>query len=200
MNIEKKGQNKMSLKLLCYTKWLRFFTRTYKDKNGQERTWDFCSRKENPDEITTRADAVVVVPFLEDGRMVLIRQFRPSINNWVIENVAGLVDKNDPDIVDSAMREMLEEVGLKVRELKVYHHVLYNSVGLTDESVSYVFCKAKGEPHTKNNEESENIEILAIDRQQAKNICDGYITTKISAKCWLVLQAYANGFDWFEME
>ena len=188
----------MSLKKIAGTNWLNLFTRSYLDKKGKMRFWDFCSRKKNPDEETSRADAVVVVPFLEDGRMVLIRQFRPAINSYVIENVAGLIDPSDPDVVDAAMREMLEEVGLKVSALNVHYNVLYNSVGITDESVSYVFCQARGEVSTAGNEDSEDIEVLVIDRNQAKMICRGETTTKISAKCWLVLQAYANGFDWFD--
>ena len=187
----------MSLKELARTRWLKLFTRSYKDKNGIERFWDFCSRKDNPDHGSTRADAVVVVPFLEDGRMVIIRQFRPAIQSYVIENVAGLIDASDLNIADAAMREMLEEVGLKVSELNVHYNVLYNSVGLTDESISYVFCKAKGEVSTDGNEDSEDIQIMTVDRDEARRLVNG-LDFKISAKCWLVLQAYANGFDWFD--
>ena len=187
----------MSLKLIKATEWLNFFSRSYRNKKGKECFWDFCSRKKNPDDISTRADAVVVVPFLENGKMVIINQFRPSVQSYIIENVAGLIDNSDADIVDAAMREMLEEVGLRVIEINVYNNVLYNSVGITDESVSYVFCKAAGNISTAGNEDSEDIQILTVDRGEAKELISN-LDNKISAKCWLILQAYANGFDWFD--
>lgn len=190
------------LDCLKKTKWMGLFTRTYTDKKGKLRYWDFCSRKDNPDEETDRADAVCVVPFLEDGRIVVIKQFRPALNDYVIETVAGLHDQED--ILATAEKELLEEVGLTVRKRNVNDNILYNSVGITDESCSYVFCTAEGEPNTYSNEDSEDIEVLVLDRFQAEllcmgDLCEGENTTKISAKCWLILLAYANGFDWMSV-
>jgi ADP-ribose pyrophosphatase len=187
----------MSLKLIAETKWLKFFTRTYQDKKELWRKWDFISRKDNPDNKTDRADAVVIVPFLEDGRMVLIKQFRPAINDYIIESVAGLIDPTDKDIDDAAIRELEEEVGLEITSYWGYNQKLYNSVGITDESCSYIFCKAKGEPSTEKNEDSEDIEIVIVNREEARELTFD-VKQKISAKCWLVLMAYANGFDWYE--
>ena len=187
----------MSLQKIAETKWLKLFTRTYIDKKGFNRLWDFCSRKENPDKNTHNPDAVVVVQFLPDGRMVIIKQFRPAIKDYIYENIAGLVDDNDSDILDAASRELLEEVGLTMTTTNAHYNILYNSVGITDESCSYVFCQAEGELSTDLNEESEDIEIVAIHRYHANEIILNP-RNKISAKCWLVLQAYANGFNWFE--
>ena len=184
------------LDCLKKTKWLSLFTRTYTDKKGKLRYWDFCSRKKDPDAKTDRVDAVAVVPFLEDGRMVIIRQFRPAINTYVLETVAGLHDQED--ILATAEKELLEEAGLTIWAANVNDNILYNSVGITDESCSYVFCRAEGKPNTDSNEDSEDIEVLVIDRHQAKMICMGKTTTKVSAKCWLILLAYANGFNWMD--
>ncbi len=180
------------LDCLKKTKWLSLFTRTYTDKKGKLRYWDFCSRKNNPDEKTDRADAVVVVPFLPDGRMVLIRQFRPAINGYVIENVAGLHDQES--VMDTAQKELKEETGLKMtKKAVVCLNKIYNSVGITDESCTYVFCQAEGEPTTEFLEDSEDIEILVVDKKQASKLL---AEEEVSAKCWLIILAYTNGFDW----
>ena len=185
----------MSLKKIAGTKWLKFFTRTYKDKNGVERKWDFCSRKDNPDDDSPRADAVCVVPFLEDGRMVIIKQGRGTLNGYLIENVAGIHDQ--PTVLETAVKELKEETGLECYDPIVFEDKLYNSIGITDESCSYVFCKAKGEPSTEFLEESEDIEVIIVDREQARQLMDEEI---FSAKIWLILLAYSNGFDWLSVK
>ena len=184
----------MSLKKIAETSWLKLFTRSYKDKRGVLRFWDFCSRKKNPDDKSDRADAIVVVPFLEDGRMVLIKQFRATIDGYIIEHVAGLHDQ--PDVLATAMKELREETGLLCNEAVVFNDKMYNSVGITDESCSYVFCKATGEPSTEFCEDSEDIEVLIVDREQARELLKS--EEVFSAKVWLIVLAYVNGFNWME--
>ena len=183
------------LQCLKKNKWLSLFHRTYKDKNGNTRNWIFSSRKDNPDEETARADAVVVVPFLEDGRMVLIRQHRGTIDGYCMENVAGLHDQ--PYVLTTAKKELREETGLECYDPIVFEDKLYNSIGMTDETCSYVFCKAKGEPTTKFCEDGEDIEVLIVDREQARMLMKA---ENFSAKLWLILLAYVNGFDWMSVE
>jgi ADP-ribose pyrophosphatase len=182
----------MSLKLIAGTQWLKLFTRTYKDKNGKTRKWNFSSRRDNPDEKTDRADAVCVVPFLPDGRIVIIKQFRPTLEKYFIETVAGLHDQ--PTVLATAAKELHEETGLDFQTGRVFEDKLYNSIGISDESCSYTFCNASGEMTTKFNEDAEDIEILALNREEALHLLK--LDANFSAKCWLILQAYANGFDW----
>lgn len=185
----------MSLKKIAGTKWLKLFTRIYKDKNGKTREWNFCSRRENPDEQTDRADAVCVVPFLEDGRMVIIKQGRGTIDGYTIESIAGLHDQ--PTVLRTAIKELKEESGLECTEAIVFNNQLYNSIGITDETCCYVFCKAEGEPSTEFCEDSEDIEVIIVDREQARELMNKEV---FSAKIWLILLAYSNGFDWMSVK
>ncbi len=61
--------------------------------------------------------AVFVVPLTEDGRIVLIRQYRYPIREWVLEVPAGSIDVPGEDPALSAHRELREEVGGECREL-----------------------------------------------------------------------------------
>jgi ADP-ribose pyrophosphatase len=54
-------------------------------------------------------DAVFVVPLTTDGRIVLIRQYRVPVRDWVWEIPAGGIDGEPPEA--AARRELAEEVG-----------------------------------------------------------------------------------------
>jgi 8-oxo-dGTP pyrophosphatase MutT (NUDIX family) len=64
--------------------------------------------------VVTHPGAVVVVPVLDDGRLVLIRNFRVALESagaWVLEFCAGTLDKPGEDPVACAGRELIEETG-----------------------------------------------------------------------------------------
>jgi ADP-ribose pyrophosphatase len=55
-------------------------------------------------------EAVVILPFIDNERIILIKQFRPSIEDYIIEVPAGVVDDGEsPE--EAARRELEEEVG-----------------------------------------------------------------------------------------
>ena len=77
--------------------------------------------------------AVVVVP-LEDDRehVLMVRQYRGSVDQLILELPAGKLDVPGEALPDAAMRELGEEVGKsakKVTEIGVF----LNSPGFTDE-------------------------------------------------------------------
>ena len=56
--------------------------------------------------------AVAIVPITNDGLgVLLVRQFRTPLNDWLLELPAGLRDKEGESDVDTARRELEEEVG-----------------------------------------------------------------------------------------
>ena len=61
--------------------------------------------------------AVCVVPLLEDGSVLLERQFRYPVNRVMIEIPAGKLDSKTEDPQEAARRELLEETGAVAGEL-----------------------------------------------------------------------------------
>ncbi len=61
-------------------------------------------------EYVTHPGAVVVVPLLPDGRVVLERQYRYPLRQVFIELPAGKIDP-DEDVINTGQRELLEETG-----------------------------------------------------------------------------------------
>jgi len=100
---------------------------TFRGPDGAEFTRD----------IVHHPGAVSVVPVLDDGRVVMIRQFRAPIDGDLLEIPAGKrdVDGEPPDI--TARRELEEEVGLLAGNVELLVE-FYNSPGFCDEH-SYAF-------------------------------------------------------------
>ncbi len=61
--------------------------------------------------------AVVIVPVLDDGRVVLVHQYRHSVGKYLYEFPAGLIDLNeDPEV--AAHRELAEETGYRAASMR----------------------------------------------------------------------------------
>jgi 8-oxo-dGDP phosphatase len=83
-------------------------------------------------EIVVRPDAVGVVPLTDDGRVLLIKQYRQPLGRYQLEIPAGLLDVEGEPIEDAARRELAEELHHEVREL-IHLTSYYSSVGWSDE-------------------------------------------------------------------
>jgi ADP-ribose pyrophosphatase len=59
--------------------------------------------------------AVAVVPLLDDGRILLVRQYRYPVQQVMVELPAGKLDPAE-SVLDCAQRELLEETGHRARE------------------------------------------------------------------------------------
>lgn len=68
-------------------------------------------------EIVNVRDAVAVLPILENGDVVLVRQYRPAIKKTLLEIPAGLLDDGE-DEKTAAIRECEEETGYCPKQLK----------------------------------------------------------------------------------
>ncbi|MFZ4650458.1 MAG: NUDIX domain-containing protein [Rubrivivax sp.] len=59
--------------------------------------------------------AVAVVPILDDGRLVMVRQYRHAVGAILLEFPAGKIDPGEP-VLACAVRELAEETGYRARE------------------------------------------------------------------------------------
>jgi ADP-ribose pyrophosphatase len=88
-------------------KFLRSIISTYIDSSGSVRAWESFER-------VNCKGVVAIVPVTDDKEVLLIRQFRPPVNGYVIEFPAGLNDKGDT-LEEAARRELLEEAGYSAK-------------------------------------------------------------------------------------
>ena len=107
----------------------------------------------------------------QKDRVVLIRQYRYPIGDYVYEFPAGLVEPGET-MPDAAIREMQEETGLTFTPVDSgsYSRPFFTTVGMTDESCGTVFGYCSGTPTNANQEDSEEIEVILADRAECRRI------------------------------
>ncbi|MBC5996566.1 NUDIX hydrolase [Romboutsia ilealis] len=187
------------IKPLVETKFVGLYEVSYKNKLGDDRTWTVASRK-NKEELSEiylnnkegDIDAVVIAAFHKEyKKLILIKQFRVPINNYIYELPAGLVD-NKEGMEKAVQRELKEETGLdivKINKVKSKNKI-YLSPGMTDESVAFVYCTCSGELSKEFLEEDEDIEPLLISQGDARRILSE--NEEIDIKAFLILQMFAE--------
>ena len=83
--------------------FIRALLLEYRDAKGEVRGWEAVER-------VNCNGIVVIIPVTVEGDLLLIRQFRPVLDSYVIEFPAGLNDKGET-LVEAARRELIEETG-----------------------------------------------------------------------------------------
>lgn len=94
----------------------------YKDTmqfaNGKTEEWDFVSH---------RKGAAAVLPVLDDGRIIMVRQYRNALERETIEIPAGCRDFVGEDTRLCAERELKEETGYSSDDIFVFTFTSHNS-------------------------------------------------------------------------
>ena len=134
--------------------FLNYFTLTYQVKENDSSIKDYsyymCSRRKINDLVSikkdySRTDGVLIPLYFVNPKTgllstIITTQFRPALNNYVYSIPAGLVDDNE-DLLVSAKREALEEVGANISNLEILAKSSPTSSGLSDELNSIVLAK-----------------------------------------------------------
>ncbi len=187
------------IKTLVKTKFVSLYDVEYKNKKNEDRKWTVASRKceEELREVylndkEDNIDAVVICALHKsENKLVLIKQFRVPINNYIYELPAGLVDNNE-EMETAVRRELKEETGLDIININKENSKdkLYLSPGMTDESVAFVYCTCEGELSKDFLEDDEDIEAILVSREEAKEILKG--NDIIDIKSYLMLQMFVQ--------
>ena len=83
--------------------------------------------------------AVMIVPLLDDGRLVVERQFRYPMGRVMLEFPAGKLDVGEPPL-QCAIRELAEETGYRAREW-ARAGILHNAIAYSDEGIEVWFAR-----------------------------------------------------------
>ena len=105
-------------------------------------------------------------------RVVLIRQYRYTIDDYIYELPAGLCEPGE-EFHTAAIREMKEETGLSFTPLRVdplYEAPRFTTIGMCDESVATVYGYADGTLSSALEEDAEDITPLLADRDEVRRI------------------------------
>ncbi len=161
-----------------HNRFLNMFELKTIRKNGQEGSYFVASRADKPEEIecsrhTVKPDGVIIYAVTSDReKVLLVRQYRYPIDNYVYELPAGLVDPGE-DYRTAAVREVHEETGLRFTPIEVdpmFEKPRYTTVGMTDECCAIVYGYIDGELSTDYLEATEEIVPLLADRREVRRI------------------------------
>lgn len=103
-------------------------------------------------EVAIHPGGAVVVPVLDDGRIVMIRQFRYPIQKVLLELPAGKLEKGE-DPMHCAVRELEEETGYKSDDF-VKLGAIYTTPGFCTE-ILHIYMAKNLKPGDHNREEGE---------------------------------------------
>lgn len=173
---EKKMSKINAAEKMTHEKFLNLYKLHAENKKREPLQYLVASRAKEVDDLKAinheeKPDAVAIVGVLDDERVVLIKQYRYPIGDYIYEFPAGLVDDGE-NISETAIREMKEETGLDFVPMKTkfFSRAFYSSAGMTDESCFIICGKVSGTVSTDKNESTEEIEVVLADGDEIKRI------------------------------
>lgn len=142
--------------------------------------------KQTVREYIVHPGAVVVLAFLDNGKLLFERQFRYPLRRVFLELPAGKIDPGET-ILDTARRELLEETGHVASDWE-YIGVMHPCIGYSDERIEIFAARELHRAAEKQLDHNEFLEVLELTPAEARAaVWDGRITDAktITALFWL---------------
>ncbi len=133
--------------------------------------------RESYREMCLHVGAVAVIPMLDDGRVIMERQYRYAHGRVFLEIPAGKLDSPDEDHLEAVKRELREETGA-VAEKYTFLGRLDSTPALIDEKI-YMYLAEGITLGERELDEDEfiNVELVPlkdlVDKVMSGEICDG---------------------------
>ena len=170
--------NVRNIQQKTHNRFLNYYELEAVHRDGSVSPYYMTSRAKDASQLKAvthqnRPDGVIIYGVYgeEQDRVVLIRQYRYPLGDYVYEFPAGLVEEGE-EMGAAGVREMYEETGLTFTPVDAgcYSRPFFTTVGMTDESCGMVFGYCSGTPTSIHEESSEEIQVILADRAEAKRI------------------------------
>ena len=135
---------------------LSMYADTIKVPNGNTAVWDFIGHQ----------GAAAVVPVTDDGKILMVRQYRNSVDRYTLEIPAGGLNSKDEPTIEAAARELEEETGYRSENLEWLIN-LRTTVAFCNEKIE-VFVAKNLIPSKQHLDEDEFIDLGAYTMEELK--------------------------------
>lgn len=119
------------------------------EANGHLAHWDYIHHD----------GAAAVLPVTDDGKILMVRQYRNALDRETLEIPAGKLDEPDEPKIECAFRELEEETGFRTEHME-YLMSLNTTVAFCDEAID-IFVARNLIPSQQHLDEDEVIEVEA---------------------------------------
>ncbi len=123
---------------------------------GREEKWDFVHHK--------HGGGACAVPVLSDGRILLVRQYRPMVDRETLELPAGTRENPEEDSSITAARELREETG-RSAGLLTFLCRIDSMPAWCDETTDIYLAQELSEPEEQLLDDAEEIRLEAFTLQ-----------------------------------
>ncbi len=195
------GNRILSVEKTTDNRFLNMYNLHHENKVGRKGLYHMASRGKNIEnlKLSTRKntpDGVIIYSIYGEkrDRMVLVRQYRITIDDYIYELPAGLIDEGET-FAQAGARELKEETGLDFEPLQVdemYHKAFFTTIGMTDESCATVYGYASGTVSRDGLEENEQLEVVLADRAEVKRILK---EEHVSMNCGYLMMHFLHHTD-----
>ncbi len=151
--------NLIDKQLLYDGKKVRLEIRHFEDANGSRLMREVC----------VHPGAVCILPFVDAKTILLIRNYRAAIGQYLLELPAGTLEKNE-DPMNCAGRELLEETGFLAGRIESLGD-FFTSPGVLTEKM-YTFAAYDLKKRTQALEQGEDIEVIPTTWSDALRMAD----------------------------
>lgn len=136
-----------------------YYQDTMQIPNGNVAKWDLIDHK----------GAAAVVAVREDGKLLMVRQYRNALERETLEIPAGGLNGREEPTAAAAMRELEEETGYSCDQVELLSSI-YTTVAFCNEKIDIYLAKdlkVKGEQHL---DEDEMIQVEAYSVEELKQM------------------------------
>ncbi|HEY3010484.1 MAG TPA: NUDIX hydrolase [Micromonosporaceae bacterium] len=150
-------------------------------------------------DVVLHVGAVGVVALDDEGRVVLVRQYRHPVGRMLWELPAGLIDVEGESPAATAARELAEEADLAARRLDLLVD-LHTSPGYSTEQIRVFLARGltpipEGERHPRQDEEAEMV-VARVRLDDAVRMVQTGEITNAAAVAGLLAAARARDGGW----
>lgn len=121
-------------------------------------------------EVIEHSPAVGLIPLTNDGKVLLVSQFRYAVDEEILEIPAGIVEAGE-DLKTAALRELQEEVGFTASELSLIGS-FYSSPGFSNELLA-IFLARGLSPSKLQEDDDEFIQIVPVEVGELRRLIEG---------------------------